>query len=56
MIVPCLAAIAMKVWDMSHTNEKANRDLMIKILLQLERHESLFSSIQEDIHELKEKF
>jgi hypothetical protein len=53
---PIVFAIIIKVWEFTAQGNTRNRDVMQKILLQLERHEVLFSEMQKDIHELRGKF
>ncbi|WP_392533766.1 hypothetical protein [Nostoc sp. C117] len=55
LAIPAAIAIGIKVWDNASAGTSRNRDLMQKILLQLERHEVLFQEIQKDIHEVREK-
>nr|MDZ8058396.1 hypothetical protein [Nostoc sp. EkiNYC01] len=55
LAIPAGIAVCIKMWEFANSDRHRQRDLMQKILLQLERHEVLFQSMQQDIHELREK-
>lgn len=53
--VPIIATVLLQLWKMSYENNKEERATLSSIQRTLERHETIFQGIFEDITELKNR-